>query len=226
MTKNELKILTVSIIFLIITLYVFEITDIDIYINNFFFNKQTNQWIIPSNNTFYGLIFYRGVKIFLISIGISLLSIFALSFKFNNLEDLRYITLFLFTCMATIPSFVSFLKHTTNVYPPWDLSVYNGNKPYIKLFEKYPADFIQQKKAQGYPAGHASGGFSILGFVYIFKKKKHKKAFLFFWLMLGWSMGIYQMLRGAHFLSHTIVSNIISIILTIILFNIFKNKIK
>ena len=226
MTKNEFKILAVSIFFLIITLYIFEITDIDVYINNFFFNKNTSNWIIPSNNTLYGLILYRGVKILLVSLGVSILLIFALSFKFKNLEDLRYITLFLFTSMAVIPTFVSFLKHTTNIYPPWDLSIYNGNKPYIKLFEKYPENFIQKKKAQGYPAGHASGGFSILCFIYVFKKRNHKIVFLIFWMLLGWSMGFYQMLRGAHFLSHTIVSNLISIILTIIIFNLFKNKIR
>ncbi|MCK9223775.1 MAG: phosphatase PAP2 family protein [Candidatus Muirbacterium halophilum] len=226
MGKKEKIILLFCILLLIITILIFEFSNFDVTLSNFFFNKNTNSWLISSNNTIYGLIFYRGFKIFLVSIGISLILIFTLSFKFKKLEDLRYITLFLFACMAFIPTFISFLKHTTNIYPPWDLNIFNGNKPYIKLFEKYPADFTQKKKAQGYPAGHASGGFSILCFVYILKKRKYKMFFLLFWMFLGWSMGIYQMVRGAHFLSHTIVSNILSIIITLLLYYLFKKKIE
>ncbi|PLX18503.1 MAG: phosphoesterase [Candidatus Muiribacterium halophilum] len=226
MNHRHRILLIFSIILLFFVIWLFEITDIDRHINDNFFDNTKKIWLIPNNDTIYGKIFYKGIKGLLILVAVGILTTIILSYRSDRYKKYRYRAIFLFLCMAIIPSFISFLKHTTNVYPPWDLKIYNGTAPYVKLIEKYPKDFLQKDKPQGYPAGHASGGFSLLCFYFVLKKRWKKNLSLIIWMLAGWSMGIYQMLRGAHFLSHTIVTNILSIIITLIIYNFFSKKIK
>lgn len=66
------------------------------------------------------------------------------------------------------------------------------------------------KNTACYPARHASGGFALLSLVFLFKNKKVKFTVAIIVLMFGWSMGIYKMLIGDHFLSYTIVAMLIA----------------
>ena len=76
----------------------------------------------------------------------------------------------------------------------------------MKVLSRYPPDydFTVHKRGHGFPAGHASGGFALMILFFCFKKKKYKIAGLCLGLAAGWGMGLYQMWRGEHFLSHTL----------------------
>jgi membrane-associated PAP2 superfamily phosphatase len=60
------------------------------------------------------------------------------------------------------------------------------------------------------PAGHASGGFGLLGFVWIRRSRRWRIAWLTVALVAGWSMGLVQMLNGSHYLSHTMVTMLLA----------------
>ena len=61
-----------------------------------------------------------------------------------------------------------------------------------------------------FPAGHASGGFALLGLVAARGTRRWRNGILALGLGLGWWMGGYQMLKGAHYLSHTLTTMIVA----------------
>lgn len=67
--------------------------------------------------------------------------------------------------------------------------------------------------AQGHcwPAGHASGGFALLAFRLLAGDPQRRRLVTGLALGAGWWMGGYQMLKGAHFISHTLVTLSLSV---------------
>ena len=125
-----------------------------------------------------------------------------------------------------IPSIIGTLKAITNTPCPCNIINFGGTYPDIKVFDKYPEDFIQKSKAKCWPAGHASGGFALMSLFFLFKKPKHQKIALIGTIILAWSMGTYKMLLGDHFLSHTIITMLLAwiIILTIVKFTTYTQR--
>jgi len=91
---------------------------------------------------------------------------------------------------------------------------YGGVFPKTKLWQHYPKTI--NKTVKCFPAGHASGGFALMSLYFLFRKKRFKIYGLILGILLGWSMGIYKMLIGDHYLSHTIVSMILAWIIILI----------
>jgi membrane-associated PAP2 superfamily phosphatase len=209
-------------LFLILTFIMifFEFSNADVFIQNFFFNKKTNVWIIGEHLKYYYAlkwVFYKGIKGVIIIFGI--IQIISAIINYRKKKNIKK-NLFIVFSLAFIPLTVAGLKQITNVYCPYELNIYNGDKPYVKLFEKYPDNI--KTKGKGFPAGHASGGFALMCLFFVMKRKKHGFMIGFF---TGWIMGLYQMMRGAHFLSHTIVSMWIAWFILIIVYPIiFKEK--
>lgn len=113
----------------------------------------------------------------------------------------------------------------TNTPCPCNIEHFNGPYPNIKVFEAYPKEFVQQSKAKCWPAGHASGGFALMALFFLFKTHSNQKKALILGLSMGWAMGIYKMLIGDHFLSHTIITMLIAwIIILMITKLIYYNK--
>ena len=59
---------------------------------------------------------------------------------------------------------------------------------------------------------------------FLFKKRKNQVIALLFALLIAWSMGLYKMLIGDHFLSHTIISMILAWLIILIFAKIFQRK--
>ena len=81
--------------------------------------------------------------------------------------------------------------------------------------------------AKCFPAAHASAGFSLYGLAFLPTLKKHRYQILKIVTLLGWSMGLYKMLFGDHFFSHTLVSMLLSLTIACALATLFfKDSIK
>lgn len=99
---------------------------------------------------------------------------------------------------------VSSLKALTHVDCPWSFSRYGGDAPYLSL--------VQQLMGSGdgrcFPSGHASGGYTWLALYFFFWQVKPawRTLGLAIGLVLGLSFGVAQQLRGAHFLSHDVMT--------------------
>lgn len=201
------KQLIITFILLVLTLLAEQYTSLDIQVQNLFFNGGS--WLLNrQDNYILHFFLYSGVKVAIITASVLALLTFFASYGKAKLRPYRYSLVLFLAAMAIVPLVLAGAKKYTNVYCPAQLTMYGGGKPYAKLFASYPQDFDRQANSRGrcFPAGHASGGFALMVLFFCFKKRKNKLLGLFLGLGLGWAMGLYQMLRGEHFLSHTLTS--------------------
>lgn len=191
---------------LLAALALFEFTNIDLLLQDRLYLQQAHRWLVDARNPVWRFLLYDGIKGALILMGIGVLISYAASFRSAKLHPLRRRLLVLLLAMSFVPLLIAGLKDFTNVYCPYQLARYDGDKPYVKVFESYPPDFKQTDRGRGFPAGHASGGFALMSLYFFFHQKKHQIIGWLFGFAIGWAMGLYQMAKGAHFLSHTVVT--------------------
>ena len=211
------KQLLISIVLLIATIIIFQITDLDIVVQDLFFDLMTQQWILDRNDRILDFIFYSGIKKLLILVAVVILLALIFFRKKAIIDTYKKGLLIVLLSAIFVPSVVGGLKAVTNTPCPKNIGHYGGNYPDLKVFDNYPKDFKQKSKIRCWPAGHASGGFALLSLFFLFKRTENRKKAIIFALVIGWSMGIYKMLIGDHFLSHTIITMLLawSIVLAI-----------
>lgn len=208
------KILTLGGLALCAVLALESFTDLDRQIQNRFFDETNRLWLItPQRHKELTIFFYDGLKRMLMVFAACCLLNMLFSLKWLSLRQANHFCLTMLLSFILIPTIVAGAKSFTNVYCPYQLDIYNGLYPFVRILENYPADFIQPKSGRCFPAGHATAGFAFMGLFYAFKKTSYRLIGLTAGLTLGWTAGIYQMLRGQHFLSHTLFSMVASFML-------------
>ncbi|MBF0448546.1 MAG: phosphatase PAP2 family protein [Magnetococcales bacterium] len=191
---------------LVLTTLFFEWNSVDLWLQDFFYQPKTGQWLINRDEPIMRFILYDGAKKALVILGLMALAVFFLSFKFHGLLRFRRRAVLLSLSLIFVPAIIAGSKSQTNTYCPWDLQRYGSTKPYVKLFEPYPSEFIQDRPPKCFPAGHPTGGFALMVGFFLFSTPKGRKRGLWVGLAAGWVMGLYQMLKGAHFFSHVVFS--------------------
>jgi membrane-associated PAP2 superfamily phosphatase len=141
---------------------------------------------------------------------------------YQFLRKYRHNILLTLLGLSLIPLIAGNVKKFTNIYCPSQLEIYNGNYPYVKIFENYPADFIQTKKGKCFPAGHAITGFSLLILFFSLTKKSHKIGGLILGILLGWILGTYQMFKGAHFFGDTLIAMFLCFLLAALITRVYE----
>lgn len=204
------KTLLASIFLYVISLFLFENTNLDIELQNTLFDFNHKLWHI-NNMPQLHLILYKGPKYLCIFLGIIFAMLTIYSYKKNTFTDYRKSFLIVTLSIVFIPLLCWIGKLITHVDCPWDLNLYTGSRPYIKLFSTLP-DALREKPGQCYPGGHASGGFSFLSVFLVPKSLKLKIFFTTLAFLFGASMATYQIMRGAHFISHQIATFLFSLI--------------
>jgi len=216
MTLNKQIIL--SSLLLLVVIVFFGITDIDLDIQNYFYVPETKQWIMNSYMEPYNFIFYDGIKKLLIIFAVILFLLFLASYKVSFLKSYKKGLLIVIISAITIPLLVGYLKKETNMPCPKQEIQYGGFYPRTAVWEKYPDDFfLKPYRSKCWPAGHASGGFALMSLFFLFHKKRNKYIGLTIGIIVGWSMGIYKMLIGDHFFSHTVITMILAWLVILII---------
>ena len=113
---------------------------------------------------------------------------------------------YLLLTIILVPAIIATLKSITHVSCPSHLSFFNGELPYLTIWQ----NMLAHTPAKCFPAAHASAGFSLYGFAYLPSLSRYRSRILMGVTMLGWTMGGYKMLIGDHFFSHSIVSMLLS----------------
>ncbi len=213
-----------SFVLLALTLVLFSWTDFDVTLQDFFFDRESGRWMVsPADHVLLSPFFYRGFKKALGCIGGVCFLLFLLSFRRESLKPHRAAFLMLLLSLVFVPVIVAGAKQVTNEYCPKQVDRYGGFFPHVGVLKPYPADFVQIKKGKCYPAGHATGGFALMALYFCFSSPKKRRIGLAIGLTAGWLTGNYQMLRGEHFLSHTIVSMIASWIVILTIYCLLKH---
>jgi membrane-associated PAP2 superfamily phosphatase len=191
-------------------LAIFESTNLDLDVQDRFFDFPNNRWVVDKDESVAKLLFYTGPKTLLVIVAVACAAGYGLSFRVPRLRPLRRGCLLMALAMVAVPTVVLGLKEVTHVCYPCQIRRYGGPYPYAKVLERYPPGDRPRSHGRGWPASHAAAGLSLMMLYFACPKRKWKIAGLAAALAAGWAMGIYQTVNGQHYLSHTIASMILA----------------
>ena len=201
-----------AVILLAFVFALFELTPLDLWVQDHLYDFDNHQWLVDAKAKTPRLFFYNLPKALLFFFGFSLLVICGVrgSVRDKILKSrFRRVELWVvFLTMLTAPILISTSKATTNVFCPKDIRRYGGEMPYVRVCESYPENDHPKKRGRGFPAGHASGGFALLSLAGLARTRRGMAVGIAIGIGMGGMMGIYQMLKGAHYLSHTLITAI------------------
>jgi membrane-associated PAP2 superfamily phosphatase len=116
---------------------------------------------------------------------------------------------------------VSALRAVSAHSCPWDLSLFGGTAEYFRFFDAVP---LNPGPGRCAPSGHAASGFAwfaaYAGLRGVDRRAAHMA--LAFALLLGTLTGITQLARGAHFVSHILLTAWICFAVALVLDRIGK----
>jgi membrane-associated PAP2 superfamily phosphatase len=203
---QPVKHITLSLIALCLLMLCSELTDLDVWVQNLFYQSQSQTWLLDTSHPLLHFLFYDGPKKLLLLFEIALLIGATVFHKNTLIKHYQQGILIVLIALPLGPALVSSLKNSTNVACPYALTQYGGKLPYIGVFDSYPAGQQPVKQQRCFPAGHASGGFALLALYYLPKTRRRKRQVVALALTSGSLMGGYKMVIGHHFLSHTLAS--------------------
>ncbi len=200
-------------------IYLARYTNIDLQLADYYFNFQTHQFPLKEN-WWTRDFFHHWLKLALILLGGSfiLLCMWDAISPVSNINDHARLRLRMVAIAAIfVPLSISLLKHESALHCPWDIQRYGGDAPYLRWLDAIPAAWHD---GQCFPSGHAGSALWLAALAAFWLPSKPWKAAAAF--TLGTSSGILlgwvQQMRGAHFLSHTLMSAwLASVIILIIL---------
>jgi membrane-associated PAP2 superfamily phosphatase len=220
MNSNRAILLTIGV--LALTLVLFEATSWDLALQDRLYDAATGRWRVDRDASLPKLIFYDGPKV-----GIGLLGAYLLvcamvpARRSARFFLSRRHAAFLLVCVGLVPFAVGALKKTTGVFGPWKIARYGGEHEYRSLFESIPV-VEGRERGHGFPAGHCSGGFALMGLYFVGKNRASRWLGFLCGLTAGWVVGVYQILKGVHYLSHTLVTMLLAWLIVQLLSRAFR----
>ncbi len=207
---NLNKQLLLTLISIAACLVVFEVSQIDLLVEDFFFDVQLHSWMIDRHDALLKFVFYDSVKVLYVLFMLALLTVLIFFRKSNWVKENQKGVLIVFLSVVLVPLTIGALKSLTNVPCPKNIEHYGGNYPYVTVATSYPEGFQQSSNIECYPAGHASGGFALMALFFLFNRPSIRRRILIAAVATGWVIGMYKMLIGDHFLSHTLMSMLLA----------------
>lgn len=212
------KTLIISSLLLLLSLILMEFTNVDFIIQDRLYDFQNHKWLLndPHGNLY--KIFYTYIKFPIYLIALWTIYKVYKGFRQKTLfSSTRGYLILLLTLIILPTSIATVGKKSISVQCPYDIPRYGGHTPYVRLLEPYP---INPNSKDGkwppgncFPAGHASGGFALLGLYLVARTKRERILALIFSLSMGTIMSIYQTMRGSHYLLHHVVTFALALIL-------------
>jgi membrane-associated PAP2 superfamily phosphatase len=192
-------------------LALFEFTELDLALQDHFYNFETRRWVVDEKAPLGRLVFYNGPKALVWICALTTLTLAAGPARWREKWGANRRGLWLgVLVIATVPALAGLGKKYTNIFCPSEIRRYGGDVAYVKLCEPQPKDDPAPRRGGCFPAGHASGGFALLGLLAVRGTRRWRHGVIALGLGLGWWMGGYQMLKGAHYLSHTLTTMLVA----------------
>jgi len=204
--------LILSIFLLFATIAIFHFTNLDLQFQKLFF--QNNKWLIDKNHPELKLLFYIIPRTITQITALSAMLVFLYA-KYTNKEELWRKALVIFLSILVMTLLVGFIKQLTNMHCPEAILEFGGDKPYIKLLQEFP--YPLEKRGKCFPAGHASGFFSLIAFAYLINNRFTSIITYLIIVTIGLITGGYQIMKGVHYLSETIISLLLAHFITCII---------
>ena len=207
MQRNVLVVQLLAPLVIVALAIVSEYSGLDMAIARLFFDADTQSWPLKSNFWTAGVLHSGGRDLVVYTMSAVLLFLVA-TFFLRRIRPYRKGAAYLLLGSLPGPAIVAILKSTTRIYTPWDLEVFGGDKPYLRLFDAAPPDM---PAGHGFPGGHSSGGFAFVSAYFLLAayKSAYRYYGLTLGLVLGFAFAFTQEVRGAHFLSHDLFSLVV-----------------
>ena len=185
---------------------------IDFRVQAWFWDGQ--DWLIPKDSGWPHTLAYTGPKALLYLFALWLLWVMAFPARAPAWMGRRRAA-YLFLAMAAISVACTQLREVTSMATPRQLTMYGANPgvPHLLLFEAKPVGY----PSDAFPAGHASGGFALLALAFAWSAPLARRRGVALALLYGGWMGLYQIARGEHFLSHTLATAALAWLLAVCL---------
>lgn len=199
------------------TTALFEFTHLDLALQDYCYDFARLRWVVDGNEPVGRFFFYNAPKI-----GVFIIAAALLTFAFGPArwrERAQFARRGLFAAiltLATVPALAGLGKNYTNTFCPSEIRRYGGDVAYVRLCEPYPSDDQPNRRGHCFPAGHASGGFALMGLAWLRASRRWRRGAILLGLGVGLWMGTYQMLKGAHYLSHTTTTLLLAWIVTLL----------
>lgn len=193
------------------SLVVFEFTGLDLALQDRFYDFTAQRWLVEAREPVGRLVFYDGPKaaIILFAAAVLVLALGPVSWRTKLRFARRDLWVALLT-LVTVPVLAGIGKNTTNIFCPSEIRRYGGDVAYVKLCSPFPENDRPDRRGHCFPGGHASGGFALLGLMWLRRTRAWRLGGIALGLGVGWWMGGYQMLKGAHYLSHTVTTMLLA----------------
>lgn len=204
--RSALQQTVACLLLMAVTLFLESGTDLDMIVQRHWYDVANGAWTIdPVVHRTWRWLFYDGMKRGVAAVGLVSVVLFGCGCVSGRASWKHTGLLMALSCAAT-PLLVSVLKAVTGIYCPRQLVEFGGQAPYRHLF----TDAFAASGGRCFPGGHASGGFALTMIFFCLSGRRARIAALAAAMSVGWVMGLYQMMRGEHFLSHTVVSMLLA----------------
>jgi len=200
-----------------------EFTPLDLWISRHFYDAELHQWIYKESLLAETILHTGGQYIIYISAIFMLLCLLVSLRTSSAFHRYRRELVFLLVASISGPIIIALLKNSTHIYCPWDLALFGGDKPYVRLFDDIPNNL---PIGHCFPAAHAGSGFTFISLYFFLMavKPEYKLYGLYFGLALGFVFGAAQQVRGAHFFSHDVFALAVCWFSSLLLFILFFRK--
>ena len=209
--------IVITALLLAASILIFGLTDIDLIIQDHLYDFTHQTWLLDKHTEPYHTLLYSGIKKLLVGLGAILLFVYILFRKHPRLHPYKKGMMIILLSSVLVPTITVGLKKATNIPCPKHEIRYGGEYPRTSIWESYPPTLQNKKRIACWPAGHASGGFALMSLFFLFRHRRYKVLALLVALLIGWSMGIYKILVGDHFFSHTLITMLIAWLLILII---------
>ena len=179
-------------------------TPLDHALTGIFYDPGTRQFPLR-DHAFWAVIMHTGLKYLSVAAWFALLVYWATLRGHQSRQPLRRAIGFTLLVAPLAALAVSSLRALSAHSCPWALSIYGGTADYFRFFKAMP---LNPGSGRCAPSGHAAAGFVWLtGYIALRGVDRTATRFaLAFGLLLGVLTGLTQIVRGAHFLSHVLLT--------------------
>lgn len=202
----------------LLLLLVFETTALDRIVSDVFYDPVAGAFPLR-RDWFLEQIVHRGGKYLVVAVALAALAVVVLSCVRAGARPLRRPALYVVLCLALGPGLVAGLKTVTNKHCPYDLAVYGGFAEYTRLLDAAPPG---ERPGRCFPGGHASGGFALMAFYFVWRRRRASWAAtaLVGGFAYGFTIGFGRVMQGAHFLSHNLWAALVCWFVALILWRL------
>lgn len=200
-----------------------EASGLDIWLSNHFYDAIHNEWPYKAHWFVQKVMHRGGSYVFYMLLAYILRLLWQASKTQSPWHYRRKELLYLLMASIAGPIIILCLKKMTHIYCPWDLQLFGAGKPYIRFFDSVASNL---PVGHCFPAAHAGSGYTFVSLYYFLLLVRPRSRYygLAFGLLLGFSFGAAQQLRGAHFLSHDVMSLLVCWYASSLIFLLFFAK--